>query len=107
MFGLNIPQISAIARKVGPNSEIATALWAERSVRESRLLALYIMGLLNPPDRQGAIALAADVQSPEEADVLAFKVLKRTAHAASLLDDIERMHPFGEYLCASLKRHLE
>lgn len=107
VFGLNIPQISGIARRVGPDPEMAVMLWADRGVRESRLLALYIMGLLDAPAKNEALTLAADVQSPEEADVLAFKVLKRVYNPASLLPPIEEMEPFGNYLSVSLRRHLE
>ncbi len=107
VFGLNIPQISGIARQVGPDAEMAAALWADQGVRESRLLALYVMGLLDAPEPEEALALAAGVQSPEEADVLAFKVLKRVEDAASLIPQIEEQQPLGAYLASSLRRHLE
>lgn len=107
VFGLNIPQISALARSVGPDPEMAATLWADRGVRESRLLALYIMGLLDAPAPAEALTLAADAQSPEEADVLAFKVLKRMENPAELLPEIEKLKPLGSYLSASLRRHLE
>lgn len=107
VFGLNIPQISEMARRMGTDSAMAAALWADRGVRESRLLALYIMGLFPPPPTEDALALASDVQSPEEADVLAFKVLKRIENPASLIPIIENMQPLGGYLSVSLKRHLE
>ncbi len=107
VFGLNIPQISEIARRIGADSDIASTLWTDRGVRESRLLALYIMGLLPAPPMEAALELAADVQSPEEADVLAFKVLKRVSDSASLLPLIGEMQPLGAYLANSLMRHLE
>lgn len=42
IFGLQIPQIAAIAKDLTPSSELAEALWNDSEVRESRILATYL-----------------------------------------------------------------
>ena len=50
IFGLNLPQLSAIARQITETHDrdafvsLADALWADKAVRESRLLALHLYG---------------------------------------------------------------
>ncbi|MCM1319405.1 MAG: hypothetical protein NC217_03400 [Muribaculaceae bacterium] len=96
IFGLNVPQLAQIAGTVGQDKAIALELWADKKVRESRLLATYIF----PPEEvseQEALALMTDTQTQEEANMLAFRLLRRlpyldslkaqaTAYAATALD---------------------
>ena len=42
IFGLQLPQIAAIAREYGASDELADSLWKDSGVRESRLLACYL-----------------------------------------------------------------
>lgn len=109
IFGLNIPQISQIALQTEKSPELTTALWEDKSVRESRLLALCLMPASLMPTRiEDALKLADDVCSPEEADMLAFKVLKHLRFASELPDEIERREqPLSRYLAVSLRRHIE
>ncbi len=88
IFGLNLPQLTEIARRVkeraAPDELSATAreLWSDKNVRESRLLAAY---LLDPAMPLYAIeTICADVQTPEEADILVFRWLRHSPHAADI-----------------------
>lgn len=95
IFGLNVPQLAHIAGTQTPSMALAMALWADTGVRESRLLATYLF----PPDQvdmQLALRLMDEVQTQEEADMLAFRLLRHlpdlpglksaaTGHAATAL----------------------
>ncbi len=109
IFGLNIPQITRIAHQTKNSTELTLALWTDKTVRESRLLAICLMpASLMPSSIEDALRLADDVCSPEEADMLAFKVLKHLPFASQLPAVIERREqPLSRYLALSLRRHLE
>ena len=106
VFGLMIPQIADIARQQTPSLELAQRLWDDTGVRESRILATYLF----PPQevtREHALRLASEVRNAEEADILAFRLLKRLPCAPQLLDDIASLGtPMAPYLHRSLTRHL-
>lgn len=106
VFGLMIPQIADIARQQTPSLELAQHLWDDTGVRESRILATYLF----PPQevtREHALRLASEVRNAEEADMLAFRLLKRLPCAPQLLDDIASLGtPMAPYLHRSLTRHL-
>lgn len=110
IFGLNVPQLAQIARQYGHNDELAHRLWAEKECRESRLLACYLFD----PDKvskQKALDLIDDIQSIEEADMLAFRLLKRLPTAEAILAAIsDGRYPdgsLGAYEAKILTRHLE
>ena len=85
VFGLQLPQLAAIAREAGYDSGLARELWAEKDCRESRLLACY---LFDPEclTEEEAMKMAAEVQTREEADILAWRLLRRLPYASSLAD---------------------
>lgn len=89
IFGLNIPQLAAIARQAResaggePVAALADELWADRNVRESRLLACYLFDADSLPGQQ-TLQMMADVQTREEADILAFRLLRYLPYAAQL-----------------------
>lgn len=75
IFGLNVPQLAHVAGTQLKIMELAETLWEDRKVRESRLLAAYLF----PPDEideEYAMKLLNDVQTQEEADMLAFRLLR-------------------------------
>lgn len=78
IMGLQIPQLGEIARDElakGDTFELAHALWADRKMREPRLLACW---LFNPDmNADEAVELAADCMTQEEADVLCWRLLRR------------------------------
>lgn len=105
IFGLQIPQIAQIAREAEasrrPLLPLAERLWADRNVRESRLLACYLF----PPgeiDTDKALSLASDVITHEEADILCFRLLRRLPFAESLLN----LLPSDAYVTTALRRNL-
>lgn len=84
IFGVDVPSISALGRETGYNKELAMALWADRKVRESHLLAAW---LLDPEalSEDECVRLAESVVDMEDAQMLAFRVLKHRPEVLSLL----------------------
>ncbi|MCM1368930.1 MAG: hypothetical protein NC204_00990 [Candidatus Amulumruptor caecigallinarius] len=83
IFGLELPRIAEMARELGPDDVLAEKLWNDRDVRESRLLAVYLM----QPDNvsaDDALRLASDVRTVEEADMLSFRLFKRMKNPVCL-----------------------
>ena len=91
IFGLNIPQLGEIARRAQEDTAerdaLARELWADTKVRESRLLACW---LFNPQTlgTDEAKEMMASVQTREEADILAFRLLRRLPYAADLASEV-------------------
>ena len=75
IFGLNVPQLAAIAKPLMPDHELALRLWGDPACREARLLACW---LFDPAltDADLLRSLAASLQCREEADILAFRQLR-------------------------------
>lgn len=105
IFGLQIPQIAAIAREQQPSMELADALWEDKEVRESRILASYLYPREEVSEKK-AMELLLSVMTPEEGDMLSFRLLKHLPFAAELADKIENDPKIPAYAVASLKRHL-
>lgn len=87
IFGLNVIQLREIAAETGCNPGLAEELWADTSVRESRLLAPMIA----EPTAE-SLGWLDQVQSAEEADLLCHSLLRRCpgafdAATARLNDD--------------------
>lgn len=75
IFGLNIPQIKDIADEFGKNQELADRLWANRTTRESMLLAPMMMNIDNiTPDM--ALKMVKECPSAEITDSLCHKLLR-------------------------------
>lgn len=94
IFGLQLPQLAAISRELTfdtdeEREDMADRLWADREVRESRLLATYLYDAERTTIEK-AIYLACDTRTQEEADMLAFRLLKRMPDPESLLLRLER-----------------
>ena len=108
IFGLQLPQLSEIARSIDPDdkAQLAQELWADTNVRESRLLAAYLFPLSMPEDE--AVAVAKSVLTREEADILAFRFLRRLPYAAELAARLEALpDQLPNYCAAALRRNLE
>jgi len=106
IFGLNVPQIAEIARNINPPApELAEKLWAERHVRESRLLACYLFS--HDLNFDKAYALIEDVQTIEEADMLCFRLLKHLDFAGELIERASGSdNELIRYTAKALKNHL-
>ena len=104
IFGLQLPQLSQIAREVSESlgeeekSELARSLWAEKDCRESRLLAAY---LFDPSklDRGEATSLLDGCLNHEEIDILVFRCLRNHPEAVAIKE--ERV---GTHAAAALSR---
>lgn len=87
IYGLNVPQFVELSQKYPKDKEIGLSLWNDKSSRESRLLALYIL-----PPQELSIKIVQqmilEVRSSEEAEFLAFKILRHLQDAEILLDQI-------------------
>ncbi len=107
IFGLNLPQLSQIARKVldelkpGDRKTLAEILWNDRGVRESRLLACWIYDPLEMSIDEAEL-LMNDVQTREEADILAFRLLRQLPFAQELANK-----NIDSYCQEALRRNLE
>lgn len=107
VFGLQIPQLGEIARRFGKDAAFARELWLDHDVRESRLLACWLM----PADAMEideASGWAADTRTREEADILAFRLLRHLPYAEKLLHQLEESGtPETKYPAEALRRNLE
>ncbi len=87
IFGVNLPQLVEIARDFEGDATLAAQLWDNRSTRESMLLAPMIY----PADKMDlatARAWAVSAPTPEVADILCHRLLKRLDFADSLADSL-------------------
>ena len=100
VFGLQLPQLAAIAKEVGYDQELAQKLWAEKDCREARLLACYLFEPSSLPEEE-ATAMAQDIQTREEADILAWRLLRRLPYASNLPPKL------SGYIAEALLRNLE
>ena len=107
IFGLQLPQISEISRRCSPDLSLASELWEDRGIRESRLLACYLFPV-DEISREKALDLASSVQTVEEADILCFRLLRRLPFAAEIAAKLlESDGPLPVYCGKALKRNLE
>lgn len=83
IFGLQLPQLSQIAQRYAPNSPLAHVLWADTRCREARLLACYLFDS-DAIEIEEAQQLCETVITQEEADILAFRLLRRLPFRAVL-----------------------
>ncbi len=72
IFGLNLPQLREIAAEAGQDQALADLLWADADCRESRLLAPMVC-----PPESVRLQWLGQVCSPEEADVICHRLLRR------------------------------
>lgn len=109
IFGLNVPQIGGIARAVAADEREALAeeLWADTEVRESRLLACWLFDPERIPYKE-AQGLMDSVRTREEADILAFRLLRRHECAKQLATNIPaKATDLQKYAREALRRNLE
>lgn len=111
IFGLQIPQIKQLADQFRPESSreeaaLARELWKDRNCRESRLLACHLM----PPfeiDEKEATEWGMDATTREEADILAFRLLRHLSFAPGLSYALSRCDtPLRRYTAEAIRRFL-
>ena len=109
IFGLTVPQFMELSKKYPKDINLGLSLWKEKNIRECRILALYII----PPESVSpeiARELIADVESGEEAEFLAFRLLRRINNARQFYesldwDDFQDRWP--SYCLEMFKRNLD
>lgn len=108
IFGLQLPQLGAIAREAGYDEKLARQLWSENDCREARLLACYLFDPETITEEE-ALEMAKGVVSREEADILSWRLLRRMPEAPRLLGNLEQLPepPLGGYMAEALKRNLD
>lgn len=88
IFGLQLPQLKELAAEFRPEADseaagMARTLWADRDCREARLLACHIMPPHEMPYEE-AMTWASDAATREEADILAFRLLRHHPDARTI-----------------------
>lgn len=107
IFGLQLPQLSGIARSLTPSIAIADRLWEDKGVRESRLLACWLYPK-ESVDYEKALDLAISVQTAEEADILCFRLLRHLSFAPKLAETLSTSgQRLSEYCGTALRRDLD
>lgn len=107
IFGLQLPQLSEIAGELEKSPELARGLWADKGVRESRLLAAWIFPhhLLSESEAE---CMMQSVITREEADILAFRLIKFTPFASELSRRLAKHpDPIIKYAASAIMRNLE
>lgn len=87
IFGVNLPQLTDIARELGPDKSLAIALWNNTTTRESMLLAPMLM----PHDDfsyEEAMEWIRKIPYSEVADVLCLKLLRHQNYALELAQSL-------------------
>lgn len=87
IFGVNLPQLAAIAEEISPSAELAGELWHNDSTRESMLLAPMVY----PPERfdiNTAREWVTTIPTTEVADILCLKLLKKMPWACAFAEEM-------------------
>ncbi len=87
IFGLNLPQIVEIASSTPHNAELAEALWANTTTRESMLLApmLYPRESFSIEDAHRWIST---IPATEVSDILCHRLLRHMPYAKEVAEDL-------------------
>lgn len=111
IFGLQLPQIKEIADRYRPDipedaAQVARTLWSDRDCREARLLSCHMM----PPtlmEEQEANEWAISVATREEADILAFRLLRYLPYASKLAETLgSDEDSLKRYTASAIRRFL-
>lgn len=111
IFGLQLPQIKEIALRYQQADEedtylLARDLWSDKECREARLLACHLM----PPAKmtfEEAKEWGADAATREEADILAFRLLRYLPYAADIAGILaDSDAPLKKYTATAIQRFI-
>ena len=82
IFGVELPRLQSIADEFPKDKDLANQLWSE-NIRETKLLAIMLM----PPEEftfEVANEWKESMVTPEEAQILAMKLLSKVNHAKEI-----------------------
>lgn len=111
IFGLQLPQIKDISVRFLPDNEdesvaLAHILWSDKECREARLLACHLM----PPasmTKEEAQEWAEDIRTREEADILAFRLLRYLPFSSELANYLESSESeLKKYTATAIRRFI-
>lgn len=107
IFGLNLPQIVEIAAEAPHTPELAEALWANNTTRESMLLAPMLVDPLSF-GLDDARRWLESVPTAEVADILCHRLLRKTPYAWELAESLidNPIAPFDTYVALRLAFNL-
>lgn len=105
IFGLNLPQIVEVATAAGPSRELAEALWANDTTRESMLAAPMIMPR-DEFDIADARRWISTVPDREAADILCHRLLRHMPYAVGLADELSHAEGITLYTAIRLAVNL-
>ena len=97
IFGLLIPQLNDLSKKYPKDLQLSLNLWKMTDCRESRLLALYLLPA-ESTDKKFIIDMFQDIKTREEADILAFKVLRNHPYATEIYNELQNSQKKNEDL---------
>ena len=111
IFGLQLPQIKDIAERFKPQTneeaaELAVGLWNDRECREARLLACHLMPH-SLVDKEMATEWAEGTATREEADILAFRLLRYLPFSADIAEGLANSdNSLQKYTAEAIRRFL-
>lgn len=88
IYGLIQPQFIELSRKYPKDLSLAKKLWGQKNNRDCRILSLYLFPH-KEIDEELALDMIKDVKSVEEAEMLAFKVLRSLPFASDLFRNLK------------------
>ena len=109
VFGLNAPQFMELSQKYPKNLDLGKKLWKDKNCRESRILALYLI----PPkeiEKKEVIDMIKEVESVEEAEFLAFRILRHIPYSKELYEQISNENltdPMVTYCISMFKKNID
>ena len=110
IYGLTVPQFMEMSKKYSKDTELGLLLWQDEGTRESRIFALYLIDP-NDIDLKHANRLISDVQSFEEGDFLAFKVLRNIPEAEKVYKELsnsnEEFDGWSSHCLEMFRKNLE
>lgn len=105
IFGLNLPQIVAIAKKFEPNVAVATELWNSTETRECRLIAPMLFPI-EDFDKATALDWIKQIKNIETADNFCHKLLRNTPFASDLCIELSQGTDMQRYIAMRLAINL-
>lgn len=112
IFGLQLPQLKEIASKAGKDASLAGQLWEDRNVRESRLLAPFLLEAAEMTTEE-AVGMLAGTRTREEVDILVFRLIRFHPQLTEIRAELERMlagenaPALTEYALVAIDRFME
>lgn len=88
IFGLNLPQLTEIAKRHGTDADMARELRRHTDLRENALLAMMLFPAEELTEAEAIDWAKNEVRWSEDADILTFKLLRHTPFAAAVAGEL-------------------